>query len=119
MRASPDPGAWGAPIELQPGIHYKAYSLPPGYVPGYPQPPGQGGEEDEGPGLIEYWRLLKRRKGTVALIAAAGLIVAVLVTLPMTPVYTAKAWIEVQETNRDFLNMREVEQFSSDSGGGC
>lgn len=114
----PDPGGWGAPIELQPGIHYKAYNLPPGYVPGYPVPPGQSNEgEEEGPGLVEYWRLLRRRKGTVFLIAAAGLILAILITLPMTPVYTAKAWIEVQETNQNFMNMKDVQQFSSDSGG--
>jgi capsular exopolysaccharide synthesis family protein len=92
--------------------------VPPGYVPAYPVPPGQSNEgEEEGPGLLEYWRLLRRRKGTVFLIAAAGLILAILITLPMTPIYTAKAWIEIQETNQNFLNMKEVQQFSSDSGG--
>ena len=93
--------------------------MPPGYVPGYPMPPGQSNEgEDEGPGILEYWRLLRRRKGTVFLISAIGLILAILITLPMTPIYTAKAWIEIQETNQNFLNMKEVQQFSSDMGGG-
>ena len=110
-------GAWGAPIELSPGVHYRATALPPGYVPGYPVPPGQSGEGEEGPGLLEYWRLLRRRKGTVCLIAAIGLILAILITLPMTPIYTARAAIEIQETNQNFLNMRDVQQFSSDSGG--
>ena len=114
----PEPRGWGAPVELQPGVHYQSYAIPPGYVPGYPVPPGQSNEaEEEGPGLLEYWRLLRRRKGSVALIAAGGLILAILITLPMTPVYTAKAWIEIQEANQNFMNMKDVQQFSSDSGG--
>lgn len=116
----PTSGApWGTPIELSPGVHYRATALPPGYVPGYPMPPGQSNEgEEEGPGLLEYWRLLRRRKGSVFLISAVGLVLAILITLPMTPIYTAKAWIEIQETNQNFMNMKEVQQFSSDSGGG-
>ena len=110
-------GSWGAAIELSPGVHYRATAMPQGYVPGYPVPPGQPGEGEEGSGLLDYWRLLRRRKGTVCLVAAIGLILAILVTLPMTPIYTARAAIEIQETNENFLNMRNVQQFSSDSGG--
>ena len=116
-RQLPDPGGWGAPIELQPGIHYKAYSLPPGYVPAYPVPPGQGDESQNiGPGLMEYWRLLQRCKGTVLLIAALGWIAGILITLPMTPIYSAHVTLEIQETNPTFLNMHNVQQFSNDSG---
>ena len=117
-RQLPDPGGWGAPIELQPGVHYKAMTLPPGYVPGYPVPPGQGAEaEDQGPGLIEYWRILRQRKGTILLIGAIGLILAVLITLPMTPVYSARTSLEIQEVNRNFMNMSAVNPVSSDSEG--
>src|SRR5262245_41897994 len=72
-RRLPDPADWGAPIELQPGVHYKSFPVPAGYVPGYPAPP-VADSDHEGPGLVEYWRLLRRRKGTVLLIAALGLI---------------------------------------------
>jgi len=116
-RRLPDPGAWGAPIELQPGIHYKALAIPPGYVPGYPAPPGHGGDEDDGPGLMEYWRLLRRRQGLILLLGALGLIVAVLVTLPMTPIYSAGTTIEIQEMNRNFMNMSAVNPVTSDSDG--
>lgn len=117
-RQLPDPGGWGAPIELQPGIHYKAYALPPGYVPGYPAPPGQGDAgTQQGAGLVEYWRLVQRRKGAVMLIAALGWILGILVTLPMTPIYSAHVSLEVQETNPGFLNMNHVQQFATDSGG--
>lgn len=100
-------------VDLQPGVQYRGYVVPPGYGP-IGQEPAQ--EEDDGPGLVEYWRVLQRRKGTVILISVLGLLLAVLITLPMTPVFQAKALLEVQDVNRDFLGMRDVEQFNS--GGG-
>ena len=114
----PHPGAWGAPLELQPGVHYKALTLPPGYVPGYPVPPGTA-DEDEGigPGLIEYWRLIRQRKGTILLAGAVGFILAVMYTLPMTPIYSASTTLEVQEMNRNFMNMSNVNPVATDSEG--
>lgn len=117
QRRLPEAGGWAAPIELQPGVHYKAFSLPPGYVPGYPVPPGQSGDEEQGPGLIEYWRVLRRRQGSVLLAGAIGLILAVLVTLPMTPIYSASLTLEIQEMNRNFMNLSNVNPVSSDFDG--
>ncbi len=59
-------------------------------------------------GLIEYWRILRRRKGTVILIGFIGLALGFLISLPQTPVYQARASLEVQDMNQDFLNMRQV-----------
>jgi len=100
-------------VDLQPGVQYRGYVVPPGYGPIGPETVQ---EEDEGPGLVEYWRVLQRRKGTVILISALGLLLAVLITLPMTPVYQAKALVEVQDVNNDFLNMRAVQQFANGQG---
>jgi capsular exopolysaccharide synthesis family protein len=100
-------------VDLQPGVQYRGYVVPPGYGPIGPETVQ---EEDEGPGLVEYWRVLQRRKGTVILISALGLLLAVLITLPMTPVYQAKALVEVQDVNNDFLNMRSVQQFANGQG---
>ena len=63
-----------------------------------------------GPGFgpAEYWRTLRRRKGTVLLAAVLGLIGACLYTLPQTPVYQSRAVLEWQGLNDNFLNMREV-----------
>jgi capsular exopolysaccharide synthesis family protein len=73
--------------------------------------------EDQGPGLLlEYWHMLRRRKGTLVLIACLGLLAAVLVTLPQTPVYQAHTTIEIQNLNENFLNMRDVNQ-TADQGG--
>lgn len=100
-------------VDLQPGVQYRGYMVPPGYGPMQPE---AGQTEDEGPGLVEYWRVLQRRKGTVILISVLGLLLAVLITLPMTPVYQAKALIEVQDVNDNFLNMKNVQQFGNVAG---
>ena len=59
-------------------------------------------------GLLEYWRIIQRRKGAVVLITVLGLIAAVLFTLPQTPVYRASTTIEIQGLNQDFMHMRDV-----------
>ena len=65
--------------------------------------------DDQGPGLLlEYWHMLRRRKGTLVLIAFLGLLGAVLLTLPQTPVYQARTTIEIQNLNENFLSMRDV-----------
>jgi uncharacterized protein involved in exopolysaccharide biosynthesis/Mrp family chromosome partitioning ATPase len=65
--------------------------------------------EEPGPGLLlEYWDILRRRKGTLLLIAFLGLLASVLFTLPQTPIYRARASLEIQNFNENFLNMRDV-----------
>jgi polysaccharide biosynthesis transport protein len=86
-------------------VPYK--ELPAGYSGYNGYAPQQEMDAHEGPGLIEYWRILNRRKGTVILIAFVGLALGVLVTLPQTPVYQAKAVLEVQNVNDNFMNMKE------------
>ena len=77
-----------------------------GYSHGYYASPRP---DDASPNfLLEYWRILRRRKGTLILIASAVTLLAVLVTLPQTPIYRAKTTIEVQDMNQDFLNMKQV-----------
>ena len=62
-------------------------------------------EQYEG-GLIEYWRILRRHKGTVIVVSCLGLLIGVLVTLPQTPIYQAHASLEIQDINPDYLNLR-------------
>src|SRR6266853_292090 len=73
-------------------------------------------EEDDGIGLLEYWRLLRRRQGTLILSVCLGLLVAVLVTLPQTPVYQAKTSIELLNLNENFMNMKDVQQVGDEVG---
>jgi capsular exopolysaccharide synthesis family protein len=64
-------------------------------------------------GLLEYWRIIRRRKGTVVLITFLCALAAVLYTLPQTPVYQARTTIEIQGVNENFLNMRDMNPTSS------
>ena len=59
-------------------------------------------------GLLEYWRILRRRKSGVIVIACAGVLAGFLVTLPQTPVYQARTSLEIQDLNQDFMNMKQV-----------
>jgi polysaccharide biosynthesis transport protein len=58
--------------------------------------------------LLEYWNILRRGGGTLALIAFLGLLFSLLLTLPQTPLYQARASLEIQSFNENLLNMRNV-----------
>ncbi|MBZ5585404.1 MAG: hypothetical protein LAQ30_25015, partial [Acidobacteriia bacterium] len=70
--------------------------------PAYPEDPEAGG------GLLEYWRILRRGKWILILVAFAGAIAAVCLTLPQTPLYQASATLEIQPLNEDFMNTRQM-----------
>ena len=67
-------------------------------------------------GLLEYWRILRRRKGTLILIAALGTLAGILISVPQTPIYQARTSIEVQDMNADFLNIRQTTPVSESTG---
>jgi len=72
----------------------------------------------EGPGsdlLPEYLQILWRRKGTLTLIVFLGLLTSLLLTLLQTPTYQARASIEIQNLNENFLNMRNVSPTADDA----
>jgi uncharacterized protein involved in exopolysaccharide biosynthesis len=72
--------------------------------------------DDAAPGgLLEYWGILRRRRGAVMLFAFFGVAAAVMITLPQTPVYQARASLEIQTLNQDFMNLRQVNPVSEQS----
>src|ERR1700723_3894548 len=73
---------------------------------GYSSAPDPNAEPESG-GLIEYWRILCRRKGTLFLIAALGAVAGFLVTLPQTPIYQVRTSLEIVALNQNFLNIKE------------
>ena len=84
------------------------------------QPAGPAGShfgEVPSGGLLEYWRIIQRRKGAVIIITCLGMLVGLLYTLPQTPVYQASTLIEIQEMNEDFLHMRDVNPNATGGGG--
>ena len=73
--------------------------------------------EEPGPGLLlEYFDIVRRHKGTLILIAFLGLLASLLLTLPQTPIYQARASLEIQNINEDFLNMREMSPTANGAG---
>ena len=72
-------------------------------------PTNEPANEPETGGLIEYWHILRRRKGTVLLVAILGTIAGVLFSLPQTPIYQARATLEMLNINEDLLNRRQLE----------
>lgn len=66
--------------------------------------------------LLEYFDIIRRHKGTLILIAFLGFLASILLTLPQTPIYQARASLEIQSINDDFLNMRDMSPTAN--GGG-
>ena len=70
--------------------------------------------------LIQCWQTVRRSKITLLLFALAGIILAVLITMQLTPIYQAKTTIELQGVNENFLGMKaadptvELPDYSSD-----
>lgn len=86
---------------------------PPQY-PAYPAWPGgafqddPSGMEPQSTFLTEYWQVLRRRKGVLAAFAVVSLVAGISVTSLQTPVYRARALLEILELNEDFLNIKRV-----------
>jgi capsular exopolysaccharide synthesis family protein len=68
--------------------------------------PDAGGEPQSG-GLLEYWRILRRRQGTLIVLACVGAVIGFLITIPQTPIYQARTSLEIVSLNQNFLNMKE------------
>ena len=64
-------------------------------------------EAQEAGFLLEYWRMLRRKKGTLTFVAGLGTVAGFLITVPQTPVYQAKTSIEIMGLNQNFLNVKE------------
>ncbi len=73
--------------------------------------------DGETPVLLEYWRMLRCRRGSVLLIACLGLILGVLIALPQRSVYQAHSTLEIQSLNENFLNMRDVTPTDNQGSG--
>jgi len=86
---------------------------------GYGIPYGAAQSSDDGAdsgGLLEYWKILRRHKGTWVIFTFLGAVIGLLVTLPQTPVYQATTSIEIQGLNDNFMNMRQSSQVYEGAG---
>jgi succinoglycan biosynthesis transport protein ExoP len=81
-------------------------SLAPARVP-LGEMPGPGLKRDYA-GVLEYWQMVRRHKGTVVVTTFLGGLIAFLSSLPAARIYQARTTLEIQGLNQDFLNMRNV-----------
>jgi capsular exopolysaccharide synthesis family protein len=81
----------------------------------YSPPPGLGTEPENG-GLLEYWRMLRRHKGTLILVASIGTLIGFLVTIPQTPIYQAHTSLEIVSLNQNFLNAQQSNPLDEGAG---
>jgi polysaccharide biosynthesis transport protein len=59
-------------------------------------------------GLIEYWRILSRHKGTWIIFVFAGALLGFLISLPRTRIYQARISVEIVNLNDNFLNLKQA-----------
>jgi polysaccharide biosynthesis transport protein len=67
---------------------------------------GQEPIEDGAHGLIDYWRILSWRKGTILAVAFCAGIVGILITSTEQKTYQAHVSLEVQDIDQDFPNLK-------------
>src|SRR5690242_20068385 len=65
-------------------------------------------EEEQGPDLLAYWRVFKKRRWTIATIFVVIFSGVMLWTLKQEPVYRAKALIEIQKENPEITTVKEL-----------
>jgi polysaccharide biosynthesis transport protein len=63
--------------------------------------------------FLDYWYILIRHKMPLLYFALAGLIAAILFSLAQTPLYRARASLEIQDFNEDFLDLKSVDPTDS------
>ncbi|MEN6608041.1 MAG: GumC family protein, partial [Bryobacteraceae bacterium] len=82
---------------------YQYVEVPP------PEAPAEVGRD----GLMDYWRILRRQKGIIFLFVVCGVLVALLFSLSMTPVYQARTTLEILNVNENVLNTRDLDPTAS------
>jgi len=87
------------------------------YIPQAERPPfanRRDANQQESPSLLlEYWKLVRRHKWTILLMAFLGAVTGLLVALPQTKVYRSQTTLEIQPFNENLLNTRDVDPSAS------
>jgi capsular exopolysaccharide synthesis family protein len=65
---------------------------------------------DEVPGLLEYWRVIQKRRATILTVLFIVFSIVLFGTLKQKPVYKARALLEIQKENPDVPTLQELFQ---------
>lgn len=96
----------------------KGAVIPASYTEVAYAPGPENYEAPESPGIVGYFRILSRNKGTLILLAALGGLIGYLVTLPEKPIYRVRTSLEVGTANPDLpsLHVKDGNDNSDDDG---
>ena len=67
--------------------------------------------ETQATGIFEWLCAFRRHKRHLIFASLGGLLLGVLVTIPQTPAYQARTSLEVQDIDKDFLNLNPIRSF--------
>lgn len=62
------------------------------------------------PGLLEFWRVIRKRRATILTVVGIVFVATLLATLKQKPFYRAKALVEIQKENPDIPSLQELLQ---------
>ncbi|HEX4823527.1 MAG TPA: polysaccharide biosynthesis tyrosine autokinase [Candidatus Polarisedimenticolaceae bacterium] len=65
-------------------------------------------ERERARDLRDYWSILQRRRGVIALCAAAVTLATLVGSFLVTPLYRSTATVQIERQNPDILNVREL-----------
>lgn len=66
-------------------------------------------QSDSGKSLVDFWRILDRHKVAILIVSFVGLLLGVVITIPIKPVFRANTSLEILNINADFMNMRPTQ----------
>ena len=79
-----------------------------------PAPPSfEVDETEKVPDLVEYGRVIKKRRATILTIAFVVFTIGLFATLKEKPVYRARVLVEIQKENPDIPTLQELFQVES------
>src|SRR6202046_3174749 len=70
-------------------------------------------EADKVPDLVEYGRVMKKRRATILTIAFLVFTIGLFATLKEKPIYRARVLVEIQKENPDIPTLQELFQVES------
>jgi succinoglycan biosynthesis transport protein ExoP len=76
-------------------------------------PSFEADEADKVPGLVEYARVIQKRRATILTIAFVVFSIGLFATLKEKPVYRARVLVEIQKENPDIPSLQELFQLES------
>jgi capsular exopolysaccharide synthesis family protein len=95
--------------EAYPDLIYPKADFPP------PPVPLMEYQQEQNLHLRDYWNVISARRWTIAAVLLTSLTVTMIVTLRMTPIYSAEATIQIDRENPNILSFKDVYQIETET----